>query len=454
MAQSAVPPTVPATPRPAATVVLVRRGGERLEVLLTRRPATMAFAPDVHVFPGGAVDAADRDPRLVARSALGPDAAAAALAGDAAPDVALGAHVAAVRELFEEAGVLLAEPAAAHGPQPADADLAAARAALLAGTASIADVAESLDLVLRTDLLVPLSRWVTPVFVPRRFDTRFFTAELPPGAAPSFVGEEVIDHRWMAPGEALEALAAGEIGLWLPTSTTLQQLAHVVAFHEVRERLGPGPAAPMRLVEDAPSLVRLVPSAAGAVPGQTVNTWLVGRHDLVVIDPGDPSETAVDAALEVARARNGRIAAVVLTHADPDHAAGAEAIAGRLGVPVFVGPGAGRLLPFETAALADGDRIDAGDVELVAVETPGHRLDHIALLDAADGIALTGDLIGPGPSRSILGPPDIPAWLDALDRLAALAPRRILPGHGEPPSDASAAIERQRRRLVARLDAS
>src|SRR5262245_34824665 len=131
---------MPAIPLPAATVVLIRPGSVGPEVLLTHRPPSMAFAPDVHVFPGGRVDLGDADPRLAARSAVSAEAATDALGGDLEPAGALAAHIAAVRELFEEAGVWLGEAAA-----PADR-LAAARSALLAGSASFAAIADELDL--------------------------------------------------------------------------------------------------------------------------------------------------------------------------------------------------------------------------------------------------------------------------------------------------------------------
>ena len=147
------PEVVPA--RPAATVVLVRPGAGGIEVLLTHRPATMAFAPDMHVFPGGRVDAADADAALARRSVVSAEAAAERLGGDLEPGMALAAHVAAIREAFEEIGVLLAD----HAPS---ADLVAARSRLLADADAFPAIADDLDLRLRTDLLVPLSRWVTP----------------------------------------------------------------------------------------------------------------------------------------------------------------------------------------------------------------------------------------------------------------------------------------------------
>jgi glyoxylase-like metal-dependent hydrolase (beta-lactamase superfamily II)/8-oxo-dGTP pyrophosphatase MutT (NUDIX family) len=420
-------------PRPAATVVLVRQGPNGLEVLLTHRPPSMAFAGDMHVFPGGAVDPADADPRLVARSPLKPPGALAALGGDPggrpSPEGALATYVAAIRELFEEAGVLLADRTTGQPPDPGA--LAAARAALLHGETTLADVAESLDLRLRTDLLAPISHWTTPPVMPRRFDTRFFVAELPPGIEPSFTTDEVLSHRWLTPAAALEAMAAGEIGLWPPTSATLQQLEHVGSFAEVRERLAPtGLVEPRAIVETA-DVERIVLGGAGGVPGQAVNCYIVGRRELVVVDPGDPSDAAAEAILASAARRDGRITAIVVTHVDPDHAAGAEPLGLRLGLRVMVGPGGGGMLSSEVDEVADGQLISAGDVELTVVATPGPRPDHVAYLIGSSRDVLAGDLVGGRGSRSILGPPDGPAWRRSLARLAALGPQRVFAGHGE-----------------------
>jgi 8-oxo-dGTP pyrophosphatase MutT (NUDIX family) len=219
--------TAAATLRPAATVVLLRPSADpalgRLEVLLTLRPASMAFGPGLHVFPGGALDPGDSEPRLVARSRAGTPA-----------------RIAALRELFEEAGVLLADRSdglpAGSDPGLA-AELPGLRAALVAGSLDLAAILERFELVLATDRLVYIARWQTPPGLARRFDTSFFAVELPPGAVLDLDPREVADHAWMTPGVALAAMAAGEIELWPPTSGTLQLLEHVPDITAIRRDL-------------------------------------------------------------------------------------------------------------------------------------------------------------------------------------------------------------------------
>src|SRR5262249_28962884 len=156
------PDALPVEPRPAATVVLMRPGAGGPEVLLGRRPPTMSFAPDVQVFPGGRVDPTDAHPSVVARSVRSGEEAAAVLGGDLEPAAAVAAFVAAMREAFEEAGVLLAD-----APPSSPGTLGAARAALVAGEIGFPALAAQLDLTLRTDWLVPISRWVTPPIMAR-----------------------------------------------------------------------------------------------------------------------------------------------------------------------------------------------------------------------------------------------------------------------------------------------
>ena len=417
-----VPPE-PATPIPAATVVVLREASAGPEVLLTHRPATMAFAAGMHVFPGGRVDTGDASIKLAARSAIGSDAAAARLGGDVAPETALAAHLAAIRELWEESGILLAETSATPD------EVAAARATLVDGTADFGALAEQLGLGLRTDLLQPLSRWVTPPGYPRRFDARFFAAMLPDGAAdPTIASDEVVSLEWFRPSDALHAMADGRIGLWLPTSSTLQQLEHLEDAADLA-RLAPGQIGDVLVDEPAPDVIRIVMPAGGGVAGQPVCAYLVGQRRFVLVDPGDPTGPALDRCLEIGAARGGEITAIALTHADPDHHGGAEGLAERLRIPVLAGPGAGRRLPYAIVEVADGDVIHVGDVPLQVVGTPGPRPDHLAFFDGIGGVALIGDLDGRRGARMLAGPFDAAAWTASRARLEALAPMVRLRGH-------------------------
>lgn len=420
-------------PVPAATVVLVRSGRSGPEVLLTLRPASMAFAADMHVFPGGRVDPGDADPALAARSVLSAGAAATALGGDLEPGPALAAHVAAIRELFEEAGVLLADlPDGAVGRSA----LGAARSALVGGDATFRTVVEELGARLRTDLLVPLSRWVTPPTMPRRFDARFFAAELPSATRVSFEGDEVADHAWLTPAAALRAMAAGEIGMWVPTSATLQQLefAHTVA--EMRERLSPGVLGQVEVEAVAPEISRITMPAGGGVAGQPVCAYLVGRERLVVVDPGDPTGPGLERVIALAAERHGRLVAIVLTHADPDHAGGAEALAEMQGIPILAGPGSGDQLPYAVASVPDRGSIDACDVPLLAVHAPGPRRDHVAYVVGGPGSSrhvIGGDLDGRRGARAIVSPWDAAAAARSRSRIDGLAPEAVwLSGHPVP----------------------
>jgi ribonuclease/clavin/mitogillin len=413
-------------PRPAATVVLLRPSDAGLSVLLTRRPTTMAFAADMHVFPGGRVDAGDADGGLLQRSAIEPVAAARALGGDLPPDAAHAAFVAAIREAWEEVGVLLADTAAAVS----SADVEEARTELLGGDRSFAELADRLDLRLWTDRLIPLSRWVTPPTMDRRFDARFFAAALPEGAGTTLVGEEVTDHAWWTPRAALDAMAEGRLDMWLPTSTTLQQLEHADSVDAVGARLTPGALGPVELQDVAPDVVRVLMPAGGGVAGQPVACYLVGRSDVVIVDPGDPTGPGLDAALRAVEERGARVVGVALTHVDPDHAAGAEALAELRGAPVFAGVERARDLPYALVLLENGTLLPVGDVPLRVVATPGPAVDHLAFVVGDGSVVLCGDLDGVRGARSIPGPVDEAAWATSRDRLRAIAPdARWLGGH-------------------------
>jgi 8-oxo-dGTP pyrophosphatase MutT (NUDIX family) len=243
----------PAVPRDAATVILVRPGpgDSGVEVFLLRRTRALEFAPGACVFPGGSVDERDADPAITGDGWVGPSPAEFGQLLGIAADRARALICAAVRETFEESGVLLA------GPSPAELVRDSAiqdQHALLAGALSFGDLLSRRGLALRADLLTPWARWITPEISPRRFDTWFFAAALPPGQLAGLAGAgpgESDSGIWWQPAAALEAARAGQITLLPPTAVTLAELA---AYQDVAGILGERrvitPLMPTVVVED------------------------------------------------------------------------------------------------------------------------------------------------------------------------------------------------------------
>jgi 8-oxo-dGTP pyrophosphatase MutT (NUDIX family) len=223
----------PAPPRDAATVMLLRDTvapsaiGRDIQVLMLRRTAAMKFAPGAYVFPGGSVDPADYNADV---GWHGPSAAEFGARLGAPAEVARALVCAAVRETFEESGVLLAG-APGGGPlaAPSGPSWEADRMAMAAGTLTLAELLNRRGLVLRADLLVPWARWITPDGEPRRFDARFFAAALPAGQEAAGHEAEADHVAWLRPADAIESARAGAISLLPPTATTLNDFAVAVA---------------------------------------------------------------------------------------------------------------------------------------------------------------------------------------------------------------------------------
>jgi 8-oxo-dGTP pyrophosphatase MutT (NUDIX family) len=225
-----------------------------LHVFMLRRNPRSAFVAGAYVFPGGAVDPEDAEPELLERC-HGRDAADAD--SRLGTSGALRFWVAAIRESFEEAGVLLARSAVTGSPVDVDAPgvaigLEADRRALLAHERTFTDVVKGHDAVLDTGALAPVGHWITPSPAPRRYDTWFFVAPAPEGHVYEHDADETVASVWMRPVDALAAARAGRIDLIYPTYRSLQSLAAFptstdlfAAVDEVWRR----DAEPMRSVE-------------------------------------------------------------------------------------------------------------------------------------------------------------------------------------------------------------
>ncbi len=243
------PPTVPVPPVPAATVVLLRDSAEGPEALLLRRSRQAGFVPGAYVFPGGRVDDADADPTLLERM----DSLDSSV-HVATPDLAY--RVAAVREVFEETGVLLARVHENAAPDAAsDSVVARWREALLEDRATLATVLQALDARLDPRVMVYCGHWITPVAERRRYDTRFFLAALPPGRAVTPDAREMTDALWLTPEAALARFAEGKLQMVFPTVKTLESMSGFAAV--------PAVMAAFRGRAIAPVMPRLVRTAEG-----------------------------------------------------------------------------------------------------------------------------------------------------------------------------------------------
>lgn len=212
----------PVKPRDSATVVLVREAGHTLQAFLQRRVPSMSFAPGMHVFPGGGVDPKDHD----VISWAGPHPSVWAKRLDCTEVRAKAIVVAAVRETFEECGVLLASRSSDGPAVRADGeDWKLDRIALSDRSISIAELLRRRALKLRSDLLHPWSNWVTPEWSPARYDTVFLVARLPDGQYPSQLGGESDQGSWLTPAQAVRGYSEQSLSMMLPTVSTMRELS-------------------------------------------------------------------------------------------------------------------------------------------------------------------------------------------------------------------------------------
>ena len=215
---------MPVTPELAATVMLLREGPVSPEVLMIERHSRSDFLPDLYVFPGGRLEKQDHElgDRVVGVSRED----AAAMLGEVPRESAQALFVAAIRETFEEAGILLASPRGRSkmlGPDEVR-EIMSHRLEVQAGNTTFREIIERYDLELAADRLAVHGRWITPEEVPKRFDTLFFLALAPPGQLAQHDGVETTDHIWIRPEDALDQMRRKERRIILPTAMNLETL--------------------------------------------------------------------------------------------------------------------------------------------------------------------------------------------------------------------------------------
>lgn len=468
----------PAATRAAATVLLLRDTADgALEVLMTRRSAQASFAPGAYVFPGGGIDALD---------------AASHAAADRRPtqtDTHLTQAIAAIRESFEELGILLARHAG-DGRMADAADIAA-----LDRHAPFVAQCQARGLRLAADGVFVLAHWTADRDLPKRFDVPFLVARMPEGQEPVADEAEQFEPVWVRPADALARHDAGQFFMIFPTIRTLERLARFADTNAVLAavageaplwtscpRAGLRAGKESRHMEHEPefgelamvcpdgqivhpldwqserpvplrkNLQRLTAPNPGVMTGPGTNSYLVGdpATGYIAIDPGPADAEHLE---RLWRAAGGDIRMIVCTHSHPDHSPGAAPLqalcaqAGRPAPPILGLPSA----PTARAAshfvpersLQNGELLTLkgqapeGEIThtLQVVYTPGHAANHVCLLLVEDALLFSGDHILNG-STTVIDPPDgnMADYLDSLDRLDALCAEHgvefILPAHG------------------------
>jgi glyoxylase-like metal-dependent hydrolase (beta-lactamase superfamily II)/8-oxo-dGTP pyrophosphatase MutT (NUDIX family) len=475
-------------PRPSATLVVIRDGTAGLEVLLSQRAERGDHNSGAWVFPGGLVDAADG--RAHGCCVGLDDETASARLGVGAHG--LDFYIAAVRESFEESGLLYATDAGgalvALGAETADRFLPW-RAALHRGDRSLADFCAEFGLALAVDRLVYISHWITPLARAKRFDTRFFLAEAPAAQTALHDGTEMVDQMWLRPVDALHERAA--LKLLTPTQKTLEWLggfadvaAAMAAARSMRgvrltvPRIGIGSEGMRPVVPDEPAwaelgfidpegqgtqsyeinpgaavrltarVIRVTADNGSVMTGPGTNSYLVGggaENEWAVIDPGPLDERHVQAILAAAP---GPVRWIFATHTHHDHSPATVRLKALTGAHVYGQLPAHREWQDATFApdtiLRGGETLALpGCTTLRAVHTPGHASNHLCYLLEEEKMLFTGDHVMQA-STVVINPPDgdMAAYLASMRGLLDEPLEWLAPGHGFLMAEPRSAMER------------
>jgi len=435
---------------------------------MTRRSPTASFAPGAYVFPGGAIDAADAAAHSIAARRPTQD------------DVRLTQAIAAIRESFEELGILLARHA---NGRPAGAQDVAS----MSRHEDFFAQCEAHGLVLSADQVYVFAHWITDRDLPRRFDVPFLVARMPKDQIPVADGSEQFEPVWVRPADALDRHKAGSFFMIFPTIRTLERLAKFESVDAVLRacaadhplwtscpRAGFLSGAEARYMEhdlpygelalvspdgqmvhhldwrsDQPvpllkNVTRLTAPNPGVMTGPGTNSYLVGDPvtGYLAIDPGPNDPEHIE---RLWRAAGGDIRMIVCTHSHIDHSPGARPLQALCAnkPPILGLPSAPTAAPASLfvpdRSLAEGEALvlEGNGVRhtLKVIHTPGHAANHLCLVLVDDGLLFSGDHILNG-STTIVNPPDgeMTAYLESLDALTRACHEHgiefILPAHG------------------------
>ena len=460
--------------RSSAAVVPWRRDAAgNLEVYWVRRSPTMRFMGGFYAFPGGGLARSDasvvlaRPPAGISEStftAAEPGIDETRLS-ELGPDLVPGLAACAVRELFEETGLLLTADASPAAPPFEPAALPALRQRLLDKSIDFADLAEERDWQLDAARLVFAGRWLTPPLAPMRFDNRFFLLEWNSRQAvqPSLMGTELDLGEWIRPRRALERWHDGELLTAPPILHILRVLSDASPTAGLPRLLEPEEAnlGPMRRIEFRPGVILLPLLTPTLPPARRTNAYLLGTGKAALIDPATPFADETERlrqAVAAARAQGVRIEAIWLTHHHPDHIGAVESMRRELGVPVCAHRLAASELDRRGVAidqeLEDGQTVDLGGERpfpVRIVHTPGHTRGHLCFFDETHRSLIAGDLASTL-STIVVDPPegDMGAYIESLDRAVALSPDVLFPAHGPPAPAAVRRLEKLKRHRLER----
>ena len=467
------PQRPPAPLREAATVLLLRDGENGLEVLMTRRSMTASFAAGAYVFPGGGID--DFDKKQANVSVISSFRATQSI-------VARAQALAAIRESFEELGILLAVDA--HGAWASQASIDAMdRAAPF-----YPQLAER-GLTAAAEQVYLLAHWMTDRDLPRRFDVPFLVARMPDGQHPVADDKEQFEPLWIHPADALARHAADDFFIIFPTIRTLQRLGKYATVDAVLAdctserplftscpRAGLLKGQDARFMEHEPpygelamvtpdgqllhpldwqheravpllhNLMRLTAPNPGFMTGPGTNTYIIGtaHTGYTVVDPGPPDAAHIQRIFE---ATGGDITQIICTHSHPDHSPAAKPlqalvraqaaaladdcpILGLASAPTARANSAftpdrtllnnEQIKTISRRHWAEKPQNSGLDTTLRVIYTPGHAANHLCLVLEEDGLLISGDHILNG-STTVVDPPDgnMSDYLNSLDVLTA-----------------------------------